>query len=122
MEFREQQPIYLQIVDYVCEQILLKHWGNGDRIPSVRELAITLEVNPNTVMRSYEFLQQEQVVFNRRGLGLFVADDGLKKALEYRQKIFMEREVPVFFASMSLLNISIEELGVLYRKHKRLKV
>ena len=88
----------------------------------MRELAITLEVNPNTVMRSYEFLQQEQVVFNRRGLGLFVADDGLKKALEYRQKIFMEREVPVFFASMSLLNISIEELGVLYRKHKRLKV
>ena len=73
MEFRETQSIYLQIADYVCEKILLKEWPPGERIPSVRELAIQLEVNPNTVMRTYEFLQNESIIFNQRGIGFFAA-------------------------------------------------
>ena len=85
MEFRETQSIYLQIADYVCEKILLKEWSPGGRIPSVRELAIQLEVNPNTVMRSYEFLQQEQIIFNQRGIGFFAAEDAVKQATRYRR-------------------------------------
>ncbi|HEV7378757.1 MAG TPA: GntR family transcriptional regulator, partial [Dyadobacter sp.] len=56
MEFKDKQSIYLQIADYICEQILLAKWPPGERIPSVRDLASTLEVNPNTVMRTYDFL------------------------------------------------------------------
>ena len=66
MQFRESQAIYLQIADYVCEKILLKEWVADSRIPSVRELAIQLEVNPNTVMRSVEFLQQQDIIYNQR--------------------------------------------------------
>ncbi|HEV3326742.1 MAG TPA: GntR family transcriptional regulator, partial [Puia sp.] len=75
MQFRESQAIYLQIADYVCERILLKEWPPGDRVPSVRELAVLLEVNPNTVMRTYEFLQQQAILFNQRGIGFFAALD-----------------------------------------------
>ena len=56
MQFRETASIYLQIADYICEKILLKEWKVDERVPSVRELAMQLEVNPNTVMRTYEFL------------------------------------------------------------------
>ncbi|MGC3948677.1 MAG: GntR family transcriptional regulator [Chryseolinea sp.] len=122
MDFHEQQPIYLQIVDYVCERVLLKHWNKGDRVPSVRELAVTLEVNPNTVMRAYEFLQHKEIVYNQRGLGLFVADDGIKNARAYRQEEFMQKEVPAFFASMTLLQISVEEVESLFKKYKKSKV
>lgn len=122
MDFHEQQPIYLQIVDYVCERILLKHWNKGDRIPSVREIAVTLEVNPNTAMRAYEFLQQKDIVYNQRGLGLFVADEGLKNAKAYRQQVFIQKEVPAFFASMTLLQIGVEDLETLFKKYKKSKV
>jgi len=122
MDFHEQQPIYLQIVGYVCERILLRQWNKGDRVPSVRELAVTLEVNPNTVMRAYEFLQQKEIVYNQRGLGLFVSDDGLKNAKAYRQHEFLQKEVPAFFASMTLLQIGIEELESLFKKYRKSKV
>jgi hypothetical protein len=59
MEFRENQAIYLQIAELICERILLKQWASEDKVPSVRELAVQLEVNPNTVMRTYDFLEQK---------------------------------------------------------------
>ena len=72
MEFRGHQAIYLQIVDYVCERILLKVWKAEEKMPSIRELAIELQVNPNTVQRSYDFLQEMEVITNKRGIGIFV--------------------------------------------------
>jgi GntR family transcriptional regulator len=122
MTFREEQPIYLQIADYVCEKILLKKWEQGTRIPSVRELAIDLEVNPNTVMRSYELLQERDIIYNQRGVGLFVSDSGMKHARSYRRTQFMEKELPGFFTSMTLLQVSVEELEVLFKQYKKSKV
>ena len=63
MEFKDKQSIYLQIADYICEQILLGKWPPGERIPSVRELAGLMEVNPNTVMRTFDFLQNKEIIF-----------------------------------------------------------
>ena len=56
MEFDQHKPIYLQIADAICERILTGQWPEGDRIPSVRECGVSLEVNPNTVARSYDEL------------------------------------------------------------------
>ncbi|MEX1302542.1 MAG: GntR family transcriptional regulator, partial [Desulfotignum sp.] len=78
MEFQKKDAIYLQIADLMCERILLEDWQENNRIPSVREMAVDLEVNPNTVMRAYAFLQQQGIIFNKRGIGYFVAPDGLK--------------------------------------------
>jgi len=119
MKFRESQPIYLQIADHVCEKILLHEWSSGQRIPSVRELAITLAVNPNTVMRSYEFLQQQEVIYNERGIGLSVSDKGIKNALAYRRAQFLEKDMPFFFRNMVLLEMDFSDLDPYFEKYRR---
>lgn len=114
MDFRETQAIYLQIVEWICEQIILEVWNIGDKIPSVRELAVELEVNPNTIARTYEQLQSIELVINKRGIGLFVADHSKDKATEYLKKQFIEKNLPQMFNYIKLLNISMEELNDLY--------
>ena len=120
MDFRESQPIYLQIANHVCEKILLKELKPGERIPSVRELAVQLEVNPNTVMRTYEHLQQQDIIYNQRGIGYFVLPNAHKTALHYRKSEFAEKDLPNLFRNMYLLEMDIEELSRLYEKYIKL--
>ncbi|EOR94678.1 Transcriptional regulator, GntR family [Arcticibacter svalbardensis MN12-7] len=115
MEFSDHKAIYLQIAEYVCEHILLKEWKDEDRIPSVRELAVTLEVNPNTVMRTYELLQSKNIINNKRGIGFFVAEDSISKVKEYRKTTFIEDELPNVFRNLYLLNIDFKELQSSYQ-------
>src|SRR5919107_280170 len=110
MQFRESIAIYLQIADYICERILLKEWKTGERIPAVRELAVQLEVNPNTVMRTFEFLQGEEIIYNQRGIGYFVAPDAVEHATRYRRTEFVEKELPFFFRSMHMLGMDMDEI------------
>jgi len=119
MQFRESQAIYLQIADYVCEKILLKEWKPEERIPSVRELAVQLEVNPNTVMRTFEFLQQQEIIYNQRGIGYFVAAQAHQHALQYRKQEFTEKDLPQVFRNMYLLDMIPEDLKPWYEKYKQ---
>ena len=119
MQFRESVSIYLQIADYICEKILLWQWKIEERIPSVRELAMQLEVNPNTVMRTYEFLQQQNIIYNQRGIGYFVSPDAIKNATQYRRTEFIENELPVLFRNMHMLGMDVEELKPRFEKYKK---
>ena len=119
MQFRDTASIYLQIADYICEKILLKQWTIEERIPSVRELAMQLEVNPNTVMRTYEFLQQQNIIYNQRGIGYFVSGEAIKNATQYRKTEFMENELPALFRNMFLLGMDVEELKPRFEKFKK---
>ncbi|MCL2435431.1 MAG: GntR family transcriptional regulator [Lentimicrobiaceae bacterium] len=110
MDFKETQPIYMQIADWACEQILLDKWQSDDRAPSVRELGALLEVNPNTVVRSYDFLQTKEILVNKRGVGFFVAPNAADKIREFQKERFFEEELPVVFKTMRLLNIEINEI------------
>ena len=114
MEFRDNKAIYLQIAEYVCEHILLGKWKTDDKVPSVRELAVDLEVNPNTVMRTYELLQNKNIITNKRGIGFFVADDAITQVKDYRKTQFMDDELPVVFRNVYLLNIKFDELEARY--------
>lgn len=118
MQFRESRAIYLQIADYICERILLKQWKTDERIPAVRELAVQLEVNPNTVMRTYEFLQGQNIIHNQRGIGYFVSAEGVKNATEYRKTEFIEKELPNIFRNIYLLDMDVDELKPRYDKFK----
>src|ERR1700710_1310107 len=104
MEFRDNEAIYLQIAAFVSENILLGKWPAEHKILSVRDLAVELEVNPNTVMRSYEFLQNQGVIYNKRGLGLYVAPDGPDKVKAYRKERFIQQDLDEFFRSIYLLD------------------
>ncbi len=117
MEFSDNQPIYLQIADHFCENILLKKWNAGDRIPSVREMAVNIEVNPNTVMRTYNYLQEQGIIFNKRGIGYFVADDGYEKTRVLRKADFVNQELPSVFKQMQLLNLTLEDVKEYYQKY-----
>ncbi|MBB6272118.1 DNA-binding transcriptional regulator YhcF (GntR family) [Pedobacter cryoconitis] len=112
MEFRENEAIYIQIAAFVGDNILIEKWI--EKIPSVRELAGDLQVNPNTVMRAYEFLQVKEVIINKRGIGLFVAPDAKEKLKDYRKERFLGQELPEFFRNISMLDISIEEIQSRY--------
>lgn len=95
MDFNNTQAIYLQIVDWVFEQILIGNLKPGDKAKSVRELAVAFEVNPNTVMRSYEHLQSNEIFLNKRGIGFFVTDDAVEKIKTLRKRNLWKKTCPL---------------------------
>jgi DNA-binding transcriptional regulator YhcF (GntR family) len=119
MEFNQSQAIYMQIGDYISEQILFERWKEGDRILSVRELGVSLQVNPNTVMRTYDFLQNNDIIFNKRGVGYFVAEQAKSKIIDYRRKQFLELELPVIFKNMNILGMTFDELKTKYEEFSK---
>ena len=84
---------------------------------SLRELAVTLEVNPNTVQRSYDFLQQKGIISNRRGIGYFVEEDAEKKIRAYRRELFMANDLPHLFKNLFLLDIPMKDVEAKYKKY-----
>jgi GntR family transcriptional regulator len=116
MEFKERQAIYLQIGEYICENILRKKWREGDKIPSIRDMAVSIEVNPNTVMRTYSYLQDMGIIYNKRGIGYFVAENSYQKTLGLKKKNFIDHELPQFFKTMTLLKITLDDLKHFYDK------
>lgn len=108
MEFNANKSIYLQICDAICEQILCGTLKPDERIPSVREYGADIGVNPNTVMRSYERLTGEGIIYNRRGIGYFISPEAPQIVLEAQRKEFLENELPEICRKMRLLGISEE--------------
>ncbi|WP_310395271.1 GntR family transcriptional regulator [Hymenobacter sp.] len=118
MEFRDNEAIYLQIAGYVSENILRRQWPPDEKIRSVRDLAGELQVNPNTVMRTYEFLQNQGVLYNKRGIGFFVAPDAEQKVKQFRRARFLTQELPEVFRTIFLLDIGLEEVQQRYAQFK----
>ena len=118
MEFSTPKPIYQQIADYILEMIISKTWTASSRIPSVRELAAEVEVNPNTVARTYAYLSETEIIYNRRGIGYFLSEDAAAKAKAYERWKFINEELPRIFEMMHLLDLSKDEFLQLYLKHK----
>ena len=108
MDFQKQKPIYLQIADRLMEQIL---GGQvDDRMPSVRDVAALMGVNPNTVVRTFDHLQTAEIIYNRRGVGYFVSADAKERILAAQRREFLEDELPAIRQRLKALNISIDEL------------
>lgn len=118
MKFRDSQSIYLQIAERICDEILANKFPPGERIPSIREYAAMVEVNANTVVRSYEWLQQHEIIFNKRGIGYYVSPDGKNRIREMRRVRFFEDELPLFFNRLYTLGISIDEIDRRYNEYK----
>jgi DNA-binding transcriptional regulator YhcF (GntR family) len=120
MQFTESQAIYLQIAKIMEEKILRKEWLSEMRIPSVRDLAVSMEVNPNTAVRAYEILQQKEVIYNKRGIGYFVSGDAYAIIKKEWKKNFEAHELPEFFKNIDLLGFSIDEIDILYKQHQKI--
>ncbi len=110
MEFNSNKSIYLQICDAICEQILSGVLEPDGRIPSVREYGADIGVNPNTVMRSYEKLTNDGIIYNKRGIGYFISPDAREIILNEHRKVFLENELPKFLKRAGLLGIDLKEI------------
>jgi GntR family transcriptional regulator len=117
MEFKDNQAIYLQIADNFLENILQKKWNQGDKIPSIRDIAVEYEVNPNTTMRTFNYLQDKGIIFNKRGIGYYVAEDGFTRTLELKKDQFITEDLPAFFKMMRLLGITVDDLKKYYSEY-----
>ena len=110
MEYNEHKPIYLQNVDLMQEYILRGEWREEERIPSVREMGAMVGVNPNTIVRSYQLLESQDIIYNKRGLGYFVKEGAVERIKESVKREFIVNELPQFKAKVRMLGITNEEL------------
>ena len=110
MEFNAHKPIYLQICTQIYEKILSGELKAEDRLLSVRELGVQLGVNPNTIMRSYETMQNAGIIYNKRGIGYFISAEAKDIVLKQMREEFLEKELPEVVKKMKLLGIGIEEI------------
>lgn len=108
MQFSEEKPIWRQIYELIAMRILSGEWREGERIMSVREMAASVGVNPNTVMRSYERLEADGIVYNRRGVGFFVSEGARDHIKQLERKKFMDEELPKLRERLALIGLSIE--------------
>ena len=110
MIFTNDKAIYIQMADRLCDEILSGVYKDDDRIPSVREYAVLLEVNTNTAVKAYEQLAREEIIYNKRGLGYFVTPGARKQILKVRKQEFMKERLPELFRQMQLLGITLEDV------------
>lgn len=108
MQFSEDKPIWRQIYELIAMRILSGEWMECERIVSVRELAAEVGVNPNTVMRSYEKLDADGIIFNRRGIGYFVADGAKEHIKQLERQKFIDEELPKLRERLALLGLMID--------------
>jgi GntR family transcriptional regulator len=116
MDFHSTKPIYLQIADFICEEIFAKKWEIGEKIPSVREMAIELQVNPNTVARTYLFLEEKNIIKTQRGIGYFVIPESQAAITTVKKEEFLTMDLPRIFKTMDLLEMTFEDFRQLYAK------
>lgn len=111
------RAIYQQIVQRIGNDILLGLHPEECRLPSVRELASAVEVNANTVMRAYEALAADGVIYNRRGIGFFVAAGAADIVRRQRREQFLNRDIKEMFQQLAVLGIAPDELAARYENY-----
>lgn len=110
MNFNDNKPIYLQIADSLMDSIVRGDLPDESRLPSVRDYAIEAGVNPNTVMRTFVWLQQQELIYMKRGIGYFVAPNACARILQMRKEYFFDHEANYFFDRLSSFGITPEQL------------
>lgn len=116
MNFKDDKAIYLQLADYFFQEILKNNLKADDRIASVRDLAMETEVNPNTVMRTYQYLQDLQVIYNKRGIGYFIAPDAYEITYKMEKERFVNLTLKDCFNTMKILKLTIDDLVAFHKE------
>jgi len=110
MEFKNNKGIFLQIADNISEKVMEGKYAPGEKIPSVRDLALEMGVNPNTVMRTYSELQSRGIIDNKRGVGYYVSNDAINIIRQWKKREFFENDLPLILRQTRILDISYDDL------------
>lgn len=122
MTFNDNKAIYLQMADRLCDDILAGQYKADERIPSVREYAVSLEVNTNTAVKAYDELARNGIIYNWRGLGYFVAQDANERIRRQRRNEFFDALLPEVFRQMRMLDIDIDEVDSRWRAEQATQI
>ena len=114
MRFQTNRPIYLQVIDDIRHRLVNGSLSPGEKMPSVRDLALEYEINPNTAARVYKEMESMHLCFTKRGLGTFITEDEV--VFSQIRKDMAEQYIEDFIAGMSSLGFSFEELTGLLRE------
>lgn len=117
-DFHASQPIFVQIRQRLIEMILRKQVGEGDALPSVRQIAGELSVNPLTITKAFEALVEIGVVEKRRGLGMFVTEGAREKLLAHERDKFLKEDWPRIAAQIRALELDLPSLLTPEPKHQ----
>ena len=110
----DNRPIYVRLADQICDRILLDEYRKLERIPSVREYAVSQQVNPATAARAFEILERQGVIFNKRGLGFFVAERAVDIIRQMRLDTLLGEESELFFSRLAVLEVTPDQLKDMY--------
>ena len=110
LEWKEDQPIYRQLRDKVAAQIIKGSIKEGEPLPSVRSVAVDLQINPLTASKAYQELVDEDLVEKKRGLGMFVVKGAQNKLLTLEKKKFLDEEWPEIAKRISSLGLNVKDL------------
>jgi DNA-binding transcriptional regulator YhcF (GntR family) len=118
MEFRPNYPIYLQVADFITGGLLKGDWRDGDKLPALKDLAVTTSVNPNTVIKALAWLADNGILTTQRGVGYFFTRDARALTLDLKRREFVEEILPAVFADMELLGLGIEDLRRIHGRRR----
>jgi len=110
MEFNSNKSIFLQIADNITDKVVNGTYPAEEKIPSVREMAAEVGVNPNTIMRTYNELQSLQIIENKRGIGYFVRPEAQQIIIDKKKTDFFTKVIPEVLHQAQILGISYAEL------------
>ena len=116
MIYHSDKALFVKIAERLCDDILADRYREGDRVPSVRELAAEYEVNTNTALRAFEVLQRDDILQQQRGVGMQVARGAKRKILNARKKEFLEREMPDFLRRLDLVGLTIDDVSQAWQR------
>ena len=105
--FDNERPIYIQLVELIRVEIVSGKFKKGERIPSVRELALMMKVNPNTMQKALNELENQKLIYTERTNGKFVTED--EELIENVKKELAKEKVNNYLDSMNSIGISFEE-------------
>lgn len=108
------KAIYLILADKIMDDVLSGKLQPDDRLPSIREYAAEVQVNPNTMMRTYDYLYSRNVIYNKRGVGYFLSADAHSIVEDLRHRQLMDDELEAIFRQLRLLGVSPDELRTRY--------
>ncbi|MGC3978908.1 MAG: GntR family transcriptional regulator [Paludibacteraceae bacterium] len=111
IDFKAKKGIFQQIADNISHQILEGKLFLGERVPSVRDLAVEFEVNRNTLLRTYSMLEESGIIVNKRGIGFFVSENAIDIIRENEKKEFFTYDLPDFIRKVQILKLNESDLS-----------
>lgn len=114
IKFSNDKPIFIQVADLIKSDIIKGKFKTNEKLPSVREFALKYSINPNTVQKALQLLEEDKLIITDRTNGKFVSESS--KLIELQKSKLIEKEIALFINKMQTLGLSIQEIKELIKE------